>query len=68
MLDSEAEQEEKEFLQSWLSGLRGGKCEIITPQRGSKKKLVEMVKMNAGIALANKASAFTGNGPRAKST
>ncbi len=66
MLDSEAEQEEKEFLQSWLSGLRGGKCEIITPQRGSKKKLVEMVKMNAGIALANKASAFTGNGQEQK--
>ncbi len=65
-LDSAADQEEKEFLQDWLSGLRGAKCEIITPQRGSKKKLVDMVKMNAGIALANKASSLSGNGREQK--
>lgn len=61
-----AGQEEKEFLQNWLTGLRGAKCEIVIPQRGSKKKLVEMVKMNAGIALANKASSLSGNGREQK--
>ena len=65
-LDSDAEREEQEFLQTWLSGLRGAKCELITPQRGSKKKLVEMVRMNAGIALANQASAPGGDGREQK--
>ena len=64
-LEGEAEQE-KEFLQNWLAGLRGAKCEILTPQRGSKKRLVEMVRMNAGIALANKTASLTSNGRERK--
>lgn len=66
-LDASAElEEEKNFLEKWLSDLRGGKCEIVTPQRGSKKKLIEMVKMNAGISLANKTSSFFSNGQEQK--
>lgn len=60
-----AEGNEREFLQDWLTELRGAKCEIITPQRGDKKKLAEMVKMNAGIALANNASAYSGREQKA---
>lgn len=54
--------EERKILQDWLSKVRGAKCEILTAQRGNKKKLVDMAKMNAGIALANKTSSFAGNG------
>lgn len=64
--DAAAPDQEKEFLQNWLSGLRGAKCEIAVPQKGSKKQLIKMVKMNAGIALANKASSMGGNGQELK--
>lgn len=60
------EQEDRSFLQQWLTEIRGAKCEIITPQRGNKKNLVKMVKMNAGIALANKTASFTENGQTRK--
>ena len=38
-------------LQTWLSGLRGGKVAIRVPQRGDKKALMETVARNAGEAL-----------------
>lgn len=60
------ELEDRDFLEQWLTSLRGAKCEIITPQKGNKKKLTEMVKMNAGIALANKTSSFAENGQSRK--
>lgn len=60
------EQEDRDFIQQWLSDTRGGKCEIITPKRGTKKNLTKMVKMNAGIALANKTSSFSENGQSRK--
>lgn len=64
--ETEEEREDRTFLQEWLTGLRNAKCEILTPQKGSKKKLTEMVKMNAGIALANKTSSFAENGQARK--
>jgi excinuclease ABC subunit C len=39
-------------INSWLDGLRGGKVSLIAPQRGQKKKLVNMVAENAEQALA----------------
>ncbi len=57
-------EEELSSLQNWLSHLRGAKCEIITPQKGNKKRLTEMVKMNAGITLANKASISSRHGEK----
>lgn len=60
--ETDEEIEERKILQDWLSEVRGTKCEILTAQRGNKKKLVDMAKMNAGIALANKTSSFAGNG------
>lgn len=62
MPETAEEVEERKILQDWLSVVRGAKFEILTAQRGNKKKLVAMAKMNAGIALANKTSAFAGNG------
>lgn len=60
--ETDEEIEERKILQDWLSEVRGTKCEILTAQRGNKKKLVDMAKMNAGIALANKTSSFAGKG------
>ena len=57
-------EEETVFLQDWLTELRNGKCTIVVPQKGDKKKLVEMVKMNAGITLANRASANSSHGEK----
>ncbi|MHB1489725.1 MAG: excinuclease ABC subunit UvrC [Cellulomonas sp.] len=39
-------------VQSWLSGLRGGKVEVRVPQRGDKRELAETVRRNAEQALA----------------
>ena len=43
--------EEKVVIQKWLSGKRGAMVCLKTPRRGEKKKLVEMVAKNAGLAL-----------------
>ncbi len=42
---------EAELLEVWLSGLRGGPVSLVVPERGSKHKLVQMVKSNAEEAL-----------------
>jgi excinuclease ABC subunit C len=39
-------------MSSWLKSLRGGKVSLKVPQRGQKKKLVDMVTENAEQALA----------------
>jgi excinuclease ABC subunit C len=43
--------EEPALLEEWLGQLRGGRVEIRVPQRGDKRKLVEMVADNAREAL-----------------
>lgn len=45
------EGEEMELIQRWLGGIRGGRVRILVPQRGEKKKLVEMVRRNADFEL-----------------
>jgi len=40
-----------ELLELWLTKLRGSKVEIVTPKRGSNKKLVDMAKNNAAAAV-----------------
>lgn len=52
-----------EALSQWLTELRGRKCEILNPQRGDRRRLCELVRQNAEIALANREkAAVTGNG------
>lgn len=43
----ETEIEDKIGIENWLSQVKGSKVNITIPQRGKKKKLVEMVKDNA---------------------
>lgn len=51
ILLSEMETEELPAVEQWLSGRREGRVHIIVPQRGEKKKLVEMAGKNALLAL-----------------
>ena len=41
--------DEKELLEEWLSDLRGNKVKIKVPQKGVKRRLVQMAKKNAEI-------------------
>jgi excinuclease ABC subunit C len=43
--------EEKEITKEWLSEKRGGRVEIIVPERGRKRELLHMAKENAAIYL-----------------
>jgi len=37
----------------WLSGLAGGRIQLVAPQRGSRREFVAMAEANAAIALQN---------------
>ncbi len=50
---TETEAEDAQTISEWLSAKRGKKVELLTPQRGEKKKLMLMVKKNAEIAAGN---------------
>lgn len=41
------ETSDKELLENWLGGIRGGTVKILVPKRGNKEKLVEMAVKNA---------------------
>ncbi len=45
---------EAETLSGWLTRLRGRKCEVLHPQRGDKRKICNLVRENAEIALLNR--------------
>ncbi len=42
---------EQEVLEAWLSGRKGAKVSIFTPQKGMKNKLVELAEKNATLVL-----------------
>jgi len=42
---------EAPLIQAWLSQMRGSKTELVTPQRGEKRRLVAMAEENAREAL-----------------
>ncbi|HLE21933.1 MAG TPA: excinuclease ABC subunit UvrC [Vicinamibacteria bacterium] len=46
---------DRELVQEWLSGRRESRVEIVVPQRGGKRRMVDLVSRNARIAfeLAN---------------
>ena len=50
-LITEAEPCDKEVIADWLSGLKGQSVQITCPQRGHKRKLVEMAIQNAALAF-----------------
>lgn len=45
------ELEEKDIIEKWLSGMRGGACKLINPKIGAKEKLVELAENNARLVL-----------------
>ncbi|MBI3813483.1 MAG: excinuclease ABC subunit C [Nitrospinae bacterium] len=45
----EMEIEEKNIIKDWLSEKKGGKVDIIVPERGRKRELIRMAKENAAI-------------------
>ncbi len=47
----ETEPQNKEFYEAWLSGERGSKVQIRIPQKGTKKTLMETVRLNAEDAF-----------------
>lgn len=50
------ELEEQQLLADWLSGSKGGKVQVETPKRGTKKDLVNMAAGNAAIVLEEQAA------------
>ena len=48
--------EDEPLLAEWLSEKKGGKVEVLAPQRGQKKSLVEMARKNAEYAFQKKVS------------
>jgi excinuclease ABC subunit C len=44
--------DDPELFEEWLSGLRGSRVALRSPQRGEKRRLLEMADTNAGYALA----------------
>jgi len=48
--------ENKELLSEWLSEKKGERVEVLTPQRGQKKRLVEMARKNAENTFQKKVS------------
>lgn len=51
-VDLPIELEDAEVIEEWLSGMRGRKVVLHTPQRGNKHKLLEMANQNARHTLA----------------
>jgi excinuclease ABC subunit C len=54
---------EEEILSEWLSRRKGKKVSLIVPQRGKKKRLVEMAFKNAELALREEMETGSGEGP-----
>ncbi len=43
---------EREVIEQWLGGRRGGRVAVVQPQRGERVRLVEMARENAALQLA----------------
>ena len=48
----QAELEDKEVIEEWLSTKKGNKVRIHVPKKGSKEKLVELAEKNAALVLS----------------
>lgn len=45
---------ERDLLEAWLREVRGGAVHILRPQRGAKKRLLDLVAQNAELALSSR--------------
>jgi len=48
---AQEEPEDKDFLESWLRQARGRRASIVVPERGAKRKLLELALKNARLSL-----------------
>ncbi|MBQ3847705.1 MAG: excinuclease ABC subunit UvrC [Clostridia bacterium] len=53
LIECEPDEEDAALITEWLTKEREHKCTLVCPQKGEKKRLVEMVKNNAVITLEN---------------
>jgi excinuclease ABC subunit C len=59
------EPEEREVIAGWLRELRGSKVELMAPQRGEKRRLVEMAEKNAMLAIEERRGRMAGDQAKA---
>jgi len=52
--------DDEALIASWLSQKRGSKVDVIVPQRGERRRLVEMAAENAGLYLSQERARVTG--------
>lgn len=55
-----------ELLERWLSEKRGGRVSLLYPQRGEKRRLVEMAQTNARLALEERKNRIAGDQAKAE--
>jgi excinuclease ABC subunit C len=55
-----------ELIGGWLRELRGAKVELATPQRGEKRRLVEMAEKNAMLAIEERRGRIAGDQAKAE--
>lgn len=60
------EVEDRSLLETWLRGRRGGRVEVLVPQRGEKRRLVELAEANARQHLAERTTQRAGDQARAE--
>ncbi len=48
----QAQPDEKDLLEAWLGERRGGRVRFVVPERGERRRLLEMAKRNAELLLA----------------
>jgi excinuclease ABC subunit C len=60
------EPEERELIAGWLRELRGSKVELAAPQRGEKRRLVEMAEKNATLAIEERRGRIAGDQAKAE--
>jgi excinuclease ABC subunit C len=57
--------EGRELIADWLRKLRGSKVELAAPQRGEKRRLVEMAEKNAMLAIEERRGRIAGDQAKA---
>jgi excinuclease ABC subunit C len=60
------EPDEPELMADWLRKLRGSKVELQAPQRGEKRRLVEMAEKNAMLAIEERRGRIAGDQAKAE--
>src|SRR5438876_572406 len=60
------EPEEREVIAGWLRELRGSRVELAAPQRGEKRRLVEMAEKNAMLAIEERRGRMAGDQAKAE--